>query len=75
MKMREVCKRTLSYSGYELPESLDEMAVEIAGLKHVIKQAETEIAKLEQSYQLYSAAIRQKLAQEKATKDESAGQD
>ncbi len=47
--MREPEKCTIDYCGYLKPRTEEEMAIELLGLKNLIKRAEERISMLEQS--------------------------
>ena len=53
-------KRVLNYIGFENPETVDEIQIEIMGLKQAIKEAELRIAKLNLGYVIATAEIAQK---------------
>jgi hypothetical protein len=58
--MREPENRKVEYSGYEKPLTIEELNIEILGLKNAIKIAEQKIAFLEQSKYLAEVAINKK---------------
>ena len=58
--MRQPENRNLEYSGYEKPLTIEELNIEILGLKNAIKIAEQKIAFLEQSKYLAEVAINKK---------------
>ena len=51
--MREVEKVFVEYVGYRQPDTLDELELEILGLKTAIAAAHARVASLEQSKQLF----------------------
>ena len=58
--MREPENRKIEYGGYEKPLTVEELNIEILGLKNAIKIAEQKIAFLEQSKYLAEVAINKK---------------
>lgn len=52
--MSKLAKKKIEYLGIEQPSTMEEIRVEICGLKHAIKTAEELVARLEQSVALYS---------------------
>lgn len=52
--MSKLAKKKIEYLGVDEPLTMEEVNVEIYGLKHAIKAAEELIARLEQSIALYS---------------------
>ena len=52
--MSKLVKKKIEYLGIDQPLTMEEVDVEICGLKHAIKMAEELIARLEQSVALYS---------------------
>lgn len=51
--MRKPEKVFVEYVGYRQPETMDELELEILGLKTAVAAAQSRIASLEQSKQLY----------------------
>jgi len=51
--MRKPEKVFVEYVGYRQPETMDELELEILGLKTAVAAAQSRIASLEQSRQLY----------------------
>lgn len=58
--MRKPENRNIEYGGYEKPVTIEELNIEILGLKNAIKIAEQKIAFLEQSKYLAEVAINKK---------------
>jgi len=50
--MKKVEKLSVDYVGYSVPESEDELQLELLGLETVLKSAEVRIASLKQSLHL-----------------------
>ncbi len=45
-------KKNLAYLGVENPNTMEELMVEMYGLKNIIKQAEEQISRLEQAIKI-----------------------
>lgn len=50
--------KNIQYLGVENPQTLEEIAVEIAGLEHAAKQAEEQIARLRQAVAVFNLQSR-----------------
>lgn len=55
--MRKVERVFVEYVGYKNPESLDELELELCGLRTAIAAAQARITALEQSRQLYKMGL------------------